>query len=105
MPQIAALRGVTSEGALFQRRLVGGEVDGDVAITTIRELVRAHPAAGQIVGGEFVDRQEIAELCSQRVSGIVILMRALEGGHPKLARGMFGDGAAGFGRRGVEVMA
>ena len=71
----------------------------------IRELVRAHPAAGEIVGSEFVNRQEITELRCQRVGGFVILMRAFECRSPELAGAAFGDRAAGFGRRGVEMMA
>jgi len=105
MPEIAALRGVTGERTLFQRRLVGGELDRNLAIAAIRELVRAHPAAGEIVGSEFVNRQEITELRRERVGGVVILMRAFEGRNPELARGVFSDCAAGFGRRGVEMMA
>jgi len=105
MPEIAALRSVTGERALFHRRLVGGELDRDLAIVAIRELVRAHPGAGEIVGGEFVNRQEITELRRERVGGVVVLVRTFEGRNPELARGIFSDCAAGFGRRGVEMMA
>src|SRR5690349_4673759 len=70
--QIAALRGVTGKRPLFHGHLVGRKLETPVALTAIRELVRAHPAAGQIIGGEVVDRQEIAKLRGQRVSGIVI---------------------------------
>ena len=61
-------------------------------------------AAGEIVGGEFMDRQDIAELRGQRISRVVVLVRALESRDPESVGIAFDDSPTGFGRRRVEMV-
>jgi hypothetical protein len=82
MLEVAAFGRITSERLPFQRRLFGGELDCDIGAAGVGELVRAGMAAGEIVGGELMDRQDIAELRSERISRVVVLVRALEGRNP-----------------------
>lgn len=103
--EVAALGGVAGERPTLQRRFLGGGLDRDIAGARVGEPVRPDTAAGEIVGGEFVDRQDIAELRGERVGRVVVLMRTLEGGNPQGTGSTLHDRPTDCGSRRVEMVA
>lgn len=79
MAEIAALRHVAAERAAFGLGLRGARLDRDLAATLGREAVRPDPAAGEVVGGEFPDRQPAGKTSGERIRAIMVLVAALEG--------------------------
>ncbi len=83
MAEIAALRGIAAQRDAFLARLCVGRRDRDLAAALGREAVRPDPAAGEVVGGEFPDRQPAGETRGKRIRGIMVLVAALEGRDPQ----------------------
>ncbi len=103
--QIAPLRGVAGERTALALRLGGGRRERDVAALPCREPVRRDPAAGEIIGGEFPDRHRPANAGGERISGVVILVAALEGRHPQRVAGAAPEHGRDVARRAVEIIA
>jgi hypothetical protein len=101
--EIAALRGIAAERGAFVPRLRGGRLDRDLAAALGEEAVRPDPAPGEVVGGEFPDRQPAGEACGKRIGGVVVLVAALEGWDPQRIDGASRDHAIELGRRPIEI--
>ena len=103
MAEITALRGVAAKRDAFLARLRVGRRDRDIAAALAREAVRPDPAAGEVVGGEFPDRQSAGETRGKRIGGIMVLVAALEGRDPQRIGGASRDRHVEFGRRPIEI--
>jgi len=103
MAEIAVLRGIAAEGGLFVVRLFGGRLDRNFAAALGKEAVRPDMAAGEVVGGEFPDRQPVGDACGERIRGVMVLVAALEGGNPQRLCGASRDRSIEFGRRPIEI--
>ena len=103
MAEIAALRGVAAKCDAFLARLYVGRRDQNLAAALGREAVRPDPPAGEVVGGEFPDRQPAGEACRERIRGIMVLVTALEGRDPQRIGGASRDCHVEFGRRTIEI--
>src|SRR3981189_3485304 len=89
MAKIATLRLVTGESLPLQRGFSSSGLDRDLAILAVGEPIGPDAPAEKIVGGELIDRQQVAKLRRQRVGGVVVLMRPLESRHPQGFGAMF----------------
>jgi hypothetical protein len=104
MAEIAALRGIAGQRPPFQRRVLAARLDHVLAAALAGKAIGADLPAGEIVGGEFVDRQASAKSRGQRIRRIMVLVAAFEGRDPQRL------GAAGshclfdFRRSIVEMM-
>ncbi len=103
MAEIAALGDVAAERGAFVVRLCGGRHDRDLAAALGREAVRPDPAAGEVVGGEFPDRQPAGKTCGERIPAIMVLVAALEGGDPQRLRGASRDHGSELSGRSIEI--
>ncbi len=101
--EIAALRGIAAERDALVVRLPGGGLDRDLTAALGGEAVRPDPAAGEIVGGEFPDRQPAGETRGERVRGIMVLVAALEGRDPQRIDGASRDHTIQLRRRSFEI--
>ncbi len=103
MAEIAALRGIAAKRDAFLACLCVGRRDRDLAAALGREAVRPDPAAGEVVGGEFPDRQPAGETRAKRIRSIMVLVAALEGRDPQRIGGASRDRRIEFGRRPIEI--
>ncbi len=103
MAEIAALRGIAAQRDAFLARLCVGRCDRDLAAALGREAVRPDPAAGEVVGGEFPDRQPAGKTCGERIRAIMVLVAALEGGDPQRLRGASRDHGSELSGRPIEI--
>ena len=103
MAEIAALRDIAAQRDAFVARLCVGRRDRDLAAALGREAVRPDPAAGEVVGGEFPDRQPAGDACGERIRGIMVLVAALEGRDPQRIGGASRDHCIELGRRPIEI--
>jgi hypothetical protein len=105
MPEIAPLGGIKCERLPLQRGLAGRGADRVLAAAPIGKAVRANPGAGEIIGRGFPDRQPVDKSGGQRIRGVVVLVAALEGGHPQLAGGGELQRVLNIAAGGIEIMA
>jgi hypothetical protein len=103
VPQVRALGGIIGEGATFARRLLRAHNDPLFAAAFGGKGIGPDPPAGEIVGGEFEDRQKAGEPGGESVGRIVVLVRPFERRNPQRSGLAPPQRAQDIARRGVEV--
>lgn len=105
MAQIAAFRGIAAERPALAICFGVARLEHGLAAVRRREPVRPHRAAGEIVGGEFPDRQAIGKTRGERIRRVMVLVPALEGRDPQRLGAAARDRGKKPGRRGIETLA
>lgn len=96
MPEISLFGGIAEKCAAFLVRFGVGCVEVDLAAERCGEAVRSDAPAGEIVSGEFPDRQPSDKTGGERICRVMVLVPALEGRDPQRPNTAVGD-------RSVEV--
>ena len=103
MPEISPFRGIAAERPVFALRFGRRRIERDLAAACRREAVRVDPAASEIIGGEFPDRQPSGKTRRECVCRIVVLVPTLEGRDPQRLGAAARNRNLELVRRGIEI--